>query len=290
MNTEDGQGYMIHSLILISIRVYVCCLDGEYLFVDPENKLGKYAPKGWKSSHASVSFSFFLQFSFVLIYSFVSNHHHHHDIIRYWWRDSANEMRNSSERNGHVLLLSNWLERSPSSFKISVRPCHMCVRVKRVAGQEKATGLLSRSFVILPEGGDRFEENLAIISDQRLWCQPWHLHLFSFILFYFFLAATSYPIGCVMPTARHFDRPNGMRNHLFSFPLLSFFSLWWIKKESPRSSKRFSVVFKEIKEEENEEERKPKKSRERKRRESWNSLWQSSRRRRRRRENRTHKI
>ena len=30
-------------------------IDGEYLFVDPENKLGKYAPKGWKSSHASVS-------------------------------------------------------------------------------------------------------------------------------------------------------------------------------------------------------------------------------------------
>ncbi|KZS15732.1 Expanded,-like protein [Daphnia magna] len=28
-------------------------IDGEYLFVDPENKLGKYAPKGWKSSHAS---------------------------------------------------------------------------------------------------------------------------------------------------------------------------------------------------------------------------------------------
>jgi len=28
-------------------------IDGEYLFVDPDNKLGKYAPKGWKSSHAS---------------------------------------------------------------------------------------------------------------------------------------------------------------------------------------------------------------------------------------------
>lgn len=25
--------------------------DGEYLFVDPENKLSKYAPKNWRSSH-----------------------------------------------------------------------------------------------------------------------------------------------------------------------------------------------------------------------------------------------
>ena len=29
-------------------------IDGEFLFIDPDNKLDKYAPKGWKSSHNSV--------------------------------------------------------------------------------------------------------------------------------------------------------------------------------------------------------------------------------------------
>jgi hypothetical protein len=29
--------------------------DGEYLFVDPDNKLSKYAPKNWRSSHSHVS-------------------------------------------------------------------------------------------------------------------------------------------------------------------------------------------------------------------------------------------
>ena len=29
--------------------------DGEYLFVDPESKLSKYAPKNWRSSHTYVS-------------------------------------------------------------------------------------------------------------------------------------------------------------------------------------------------------------------------------------------
>ena len=42
--------------------LFVCPTDGEYLFVDPDNKLGKYAPKGWKSSHASVSTLLFLFF------------------------------------------------------------------------------------------------------------------------------------------------------------------------------------------------------------------------------------
>lgn len=31
--------------------------DGEYLFVDPENKLSKYAPKNWRNSHTYVSSS-----------------------------------------------------------------------------------------------------------------------------------------------------------------------------------------------------------------------------------------
>lgn len=53
------------------ISLFVCFIftDGEYLFVDPDNKLGKYAPKGWKSSHASVSV-------FVSSYLFCLNHIH----------------------------------------------------------------------------------------------------------------------------------------------------------------------------------------------------------------------
>jgi hypothetical protein len=45
-----------HMQLSIMFLFLFCLPDGEYLFVDPENKLGKYAPKGWKSSHASVSF------------------------------------------------------------------------------------------------------------------------------------------------------------------------------------------------------------------------------------------
>ena len=46
--------FSLSHAIINNVFVYFPA-DGEYLFVDPENKLGKYAPKGWKSSHASVS-------------------------------------------------------------------------------------------------------------------------------------------------------------------------------------------------------------------------------------------
>lgn len=43
--------------------IKVLFTDGEYLFVDPDNKLSKYAPKNWRSSHAHVSVEGF-QFCF----------------------------------------------------------------------------------------------------------------------------------------------------------------------------------------------------------------------------------
>jgi hypothetical protein len=51
--------FSLSHAIINNVLFLFCLPDGEYLFVDPENKLGKYAPKGWKSSHASVSFFFF---------------------------------------------------------------------------------------------------------------------------------------------------------------------------------------------------------------------------------------
>lgn len=37
--------------------MYIFCVlaDGEYLFVDPDYKLSKYAPKNWRSSSTHVS-------------------------------------------------------------------------------------------------------------------------------------------------------------------------------------------------------------------------------------------
>ena len=35
--------------------VFLPVADGEYLFVDLESKLSKYAPKNWRSSHTYVS-------------------------------------------------------------------------------------------------------------------------------------------------------------------------------------------------------------------------------------------
>ena len=46
--------------------------DGEYLFVDLENKLSKYAPKNWRSSHTYVSILFkIILFTFCIILSFI---------------------------------------------------------------------------------------------------------------------------------------------------------------------------------------------------------------------------
>lgn len=50
--TKHSSGSSVTNVYPFSFFSFI---DGEYLFVDPENKLGKYAPKGWKSSHASVS-------------------------------------------------------------------------------------------------------------------------------------------------------------------------------------------------------------------------------------------
>lgn len=50
-------------IIIIINNYYFCVSDGEYLFVDPENKLSKYAPKNWRSSHTYVSSGFLKIFS-----------------------------------------------------------------------------------------------------------------------------------------------------------------------------------------------------------------------------------
>ena len=34
---------------------HILFTDGEYVFVDPDNKVSKYAPKAWKSSNECVS-------------------------------------------------------------------------------------------------------------------------------------------------------------------------------------------------------------------------------------------
>lgn len=44
---------IFQSFVLLLTRTLFS--DGEYVFVDPESKVGKYAPKAWKTSQSNVS-------------------------------------------------------------------------------------------------------------------------------------------------------------------------------------------------------------------------------------------
>ncbi|KAF0311473.1 Protein expanded [Amphibalanus amphitrite] len=90
-------------------------LDGEYVFVDPENKIGKYAPKAWKASQTdgldssrepllqfSLRVKFYVECHF-LLRDPVSRHHYYLQL-----RENVLVHRQSACSQEGWLLLAGW--------------------------------------------------------------------------------------------------------------------------------------------------------------------------------------